>query len=215
MTGVCNPWLDIPLDDYERHMALSKIAQARMLADQLALAVEESKPRSLALIGCAGGNGLETLIGGPSRRIVGVDIVPHYVEVTRERFSKDFPRLELYADDIENLSSRIAPVELVVAALVLEYVDVASAVASLKNLCLPGGNLVILLQDPDERIPPVSPSPYTSLERLAPFMSLKKAGDIIGVCQAAGFALLTSRQIALKSGKRFSVLNFRLQGAAT
>jgi hypothetical protein len=74
---------------------------------------------------------------------------------------------------------------------------------------------VILLQDPAERIPPVSPSPYTSLERLAPFMSLKKAADVIGVCQAAGFALLTSRQIALESRKRFSVLTFRLRGAAT
>lgn len=28
-----NPWLDIPLADYEGHMALPQIAQAKMIAD--------------------------------------------------------------------------------------------------------------------------------------------------------------------------------------
>jgi hypothetical protein len=117
-------------------MTLPEIAQARMLADQLAFAVAEHIPRSLALVGCAGEHGLETLVGGPVRRIVGVDINPHYIEATRNRFSKCFSQLELYAQDIENIRSRIAPVELIIAALVLEYVDTACAVASLKNLGL-------------------------------------------------------------------------------
>lgn len=210
MTDVRNPWLDIPLCDYERHMASPEIAQARMLADQLALAVEENKPRSLALIGCAGGNGLETLIGGPTQRIVGIDINPHYVEITRSRFSKYFSQLEVYADDIGNLRSKIVPVELIVAALILEYVDMASAINTMKNLCVPDGKLVILLQNPAEKIQPVSPSPCTNLEILAPFMRLKKAGDVVSSCQAAGFALLASHQIALESGKRFSILTFKL-----
>jgi hypothetical protein len=68
VTIVRNPWLDIPLDDYERHMALPEIAQARMLADQVALAAAEHKPRSLALVGCAERNGLETMAGGPLQR---------------------------------------------------------------------------------------------------------------------------------------------------
>jgi hypothetical protein len=75
--------------------------------------------------------------------------------------------LEVHADDIENLKSEIAPVELITAALIPEYVDTASAINTRKNLCLPDRKLVILLQNPTENIQPVSPSLYTSLEILA------------------------------------------------
>jgi SAM-dependent methyltransferase len=204
-----NPWLDIPLCDYER----LEVAQAPMLADQLARAIEETKPRSLALIGCAGGNGLKTLVGAPTKRIVAIDINPHYVEITRSRFEKNVTQLQVYADDIESLRSAIAPVELIFAALIFEYVDTGRAINTMKNLCLPNGQLVILLQNPDETMQPVSPSPCSGLEILAPFIRLKKAGDVISSCQAAGFALSTSYQIALESGKCFSSLTFKLQRA--
>lgn len=46
---VASPWLDIPLADYEGHMAMPEIAQARMLADELESAVREHAP--LVLVG--------------------------------------------------------------------------------------------------------------------------------------------------------------------
>ena len=60
---VASPWLDIPLADYEGHMALPEIAQARMLADELESAVRQHAPSSVAIIGCSGGNGFVRLIG--------------------------------------------------------------------------------------------------------------------------------------------------------
>jgi len=59
-----NPWLDIPLQDYERYMSLPEIGQAQMLADQFELLIKRHSPASVALIGCAGGNGLERLTRG-------------------------------------------------------------------------------------------------------------------------------------------------------
>jgi hypothetical protein len=35
-----NPWLSIPLDDYEGHMSLPAVGQARMIAEQLDFALE-------------------------------------------------------------------------------------------------------------------------------------------------------------------------------
>src|SRR5580692_4374755 len=52
-----NPWLDIPLEDYEGHMSLPAIGQAQMLADQLVLLIERERPTSIAVVGCAGGTG--------------------------------------------------------------------------------------------------------------------------------------------------------------
>ena len=39
-----NPWLDIPLSDYEGHMALPQVDQARVLADQLAAVLALHRP---------------------------------------------------------------------------------------------------------------------------------------------------------------------------
>ncbi len=56
-----NSWLDIPLADYESHMALPYVAQAQLLSDLFAEALQELSPESVALLGCAGGNGFEAL----------------------------------------------------------------------------------------------------------------------------------------------------------
>ena len=114
----------------------------------------------------------------------------------------------MYEDHIETLRSSIAPVELIVAGLIVEYLDMERAINTMKTLCLPQGKLVILLQNPSETMPPVSPSPNDRLEILALFMRLRRACDVFSSCQAAGFTFLASRQIALDSGKAFSILTF-------
>jgi hypothetical protein len=51
-----NPWLDVPLNDYEGHMALPGVGQADLIAELLYQAVARWAPASIAVIGCAGGN---------------------------------------------------------------------------------------------------------------------------------------------------------------
>jgi hypothetical protein len=43
-----NPWLQIPLDDYESHMSLPAVGQAQMIADQLERAIARWAPASPA-----------------------------------------------------------------------------------------------------------------------------------------------------------------------
>jgi hypothetical protein len=50
---VSNPWLKIPLDDYEGHMSLPAVGQAQMIAEQLDRSLERWAPTSIAVIGCA------------------------------------------------------------------------------------------------------------------------------------------------------------------
>ncbi|RPI77037.1 MAG: hypothetical protein EHM45_10650 [Desulfobacteraceae bacterium] len=56
-----NPWLEIPLCDYEGHRALPQVAQARLLADVFARALGRYSPESVAVLGCAGGSGFERI----------------------------------------------------------------------------------------------------------------------------------------------------------
>jgi hypothetical protein len=48
-----SPWLTIPLEDYEAHMALPAVGQAQMLAEQLAILIERRAPASAAVMGAA------------------------------------------------------------------------------------------------------------------------------------------------------------------
>jgi hypothetical protein len=70
--GVMNsPWLDVPLADYEGHMALPGIEQAQLLSDIFAGVLAKFSPRSVAVIGCAGGNGFDRIPPAISR-VVGL-----------------------------------------------------------------------------------------------------------------------------------------------
>jgi trans-aconitate methyltransferase len=141
-----NPWLDIPLADYEGHMSLPSIGQARMLADEFELLIERWRPASVAIIGCAGGNGLERIVRGTVPRMVAVDVNPQYVEATRERHAGRLPGLQLICADVQSDELRFEPVELIYAALILEYVDRPAAFATLKRNLSPGGTLAVVLQ---------------------------------------------------------------------
>ena len=69
-----NPWLDIPLADYEAHMALPHVDQASLLSDVFADALSKYSPRAAAILGCAGGNGLDRVDVKQTERVVCVDI---------------------------------------------------------------------------------------------------------------------------------------------
>ncbi|MFY9641288.1 MAG: hypothetical protein WA384_03865 [Rhodomicrobium sp.] len=45
-----NPWLEIPLKDYEAHVSLPEVAQAACLADTLDRLVRDHAPESVAVI---------------------------------------------------------------------------------------------------------------------------------------------------------------------
>ena len=205
---VASPWLDIPLADYEGHMALPEIAQAGMLADQLESAVRQHAPSSIAIIGCSGGNGFERLIGTTVERIVGIDINPTYVAAARARFGTQLPKLALYVADIQGALPNIMPMEMIFAGLIFEYVDLPAAMHNLWRLCAPGGTLVAVLQAPSAEAKAVSPSPYGSLQRLGPAMRLRDAREVKCTAVEAGFAPATMRSLTLPSGKSFTVLSF-------
>ena len=204
-----NPWLEIPLADYEAHMALPSIGQSRLIADQLEALVRTFRPHSIGIIGCAGGNGLDRLVGSSVSRVVGVDLNPDYIEQTRQRYAGCFPGLELYIADIQTAVSLFEPVDLLFVALVLEYVDLDRTMRALWRHCKDDGVLAVISQLPHQTMTDVSPSPYTTLSRLAPVMHLVSPKELQQRAGYAGFCSEHSSTILSPSGKSFSVDTFR------
>ena len=78
-----NPWLALPLEDYEGHMGSAAVNQLVPLADLFGEALARLRPRSVAVLGVAGGNGLEHVDGTLTTRVVAVDVNQAYLDATR------------------------------------------------------------------------------------------------------------------------------------
>jgi len=204
-----NPWTQIALPDYEGHMALPSIGQAAMLADEFHKAVAARQPKSVALLGCAGGNGLDALYGSRVDRIVCVDINSTYLATLQQRHQAELPGLECHACQMETFRSP-RPVELVFGGLIFEYTRLEEALESVALLLTHGGDFYALLQLPVTGLATVSPSPYApALTGVAAFFRHVDTHTMIGLAEAKQLQLVEDRLIRLASGKSFALLRFR------
>ena len=203
-----NPWLDIPLSDYEGHMALPAVGQASLIAKLLGQAISRWAPSSLAIIGCAGGNGFEQIRPDLVKRVVAVDLNSQYIQKTRERHLQRLPSLELLCADVQSEHLDYGPVDFTYAALLFEYVDISSVLRTLKRNSRPGAALTTVLQLPHAAMSLVSPSPYQSLGSLASLMTLVAPEELQSAARKTGFAFADAATVELPSGKQFCIQNF-------
>jgi hypothetical protein len=209
-----NPWTEIPLNDYEGHMAFPAVGQAAMLAEEFGKAIAATRPKSVALLGCAGGNGLDALRGADVERVVCVDINAAYLEVLERRYRREIPGLECHASEVEGFRSH-TPVDLVFGGLIFEFTRLEEAVESVSLLLAPKGLFCALLQLPAAGLSTVSPSPHAqSLARVIGFFQYVGPGRLAELCERKALALIEQRVIQLDSGKSFAVVRFARTGNA-
>jgi SAM-dependent methyltransferase len=204
-----NPWNTISLADYEAHMALPTVGQAALIANELSRAGEAHGPASIAVLGCAGGNGLERLLGGSARRVVALDINRDYVATVEARFRGRIEGLEAIVGNVEDDAQVFDPVDLIYAALLLEYVDLGRALKFMRRHCQPAGILVVVLQLPSTEIAHITPSPYVSLRELEPIFRFVSPTELGRLAAEAGFQTMGSRIVTASGGKSFSLQEFR------
>jgi hypothetical protein len=116
---VDNPWLKVPLADYESHMNSAGVEQSAALSELFAGALARCQPESIAVIGIAGGDGLDHIDSSVTRRVVGIDINPAYLDAVRQRYGQ-MQGLELMCADLTERFDGCSPVQLVHATLVFE-----------------------------------------------------------------------------------------------
>ncbi|HEY6618471.1 MAG TPA: class I SAM-dependent methyltransferase [Steroidobacteraceae bacterium] len=186
-------------------MASAGVDQASLLADVFSTVLRKFSPASVAVIGCAGGNGFDRMDPRTTTRVVALDINPEYLAATERRYSKVFRQLVLHNADIARTELDLEPVDLGFAALLLEYVDVAAALRNLLSLCRQAGHLVVVLQLPSSALPAITATAVPTIMGLAAVIKLV---DPLALEQAAcriGFALRESTRVTSSRGKQFAV----------
>jgi SAM-dependent methyltransferase len=203
-----NPWLGLSLDDYEGHMRAAGVEQLGALAELFAEALAVTRPPSVAILGIAGGNGLDAVDPSVTRRVVGIDINPAYLDATRRRFAT-LPNLELHCRDLSAGRLALDPVALVHAALVFEHAGAERCLENARSLVAPGGCLSVVLQLPSATEGGVSRSPFPAIQALARTFSLVDRAAFVRQLAASGCALLHESTRPLPAGKAFWLGIFR------
>jgi SAM-dependent methyltransferase len=138
-----------------------------------------------------------------------VDLNGLYLQEARNRFGKTFRALELVEGDIQNDAIAFDPVELIYAALMLEYVNVDATFSQLHRLLSPGGTLVTVIQLSNAAIPAVTPSPDSSLQSLESIMRFIAPEFLPEVARRNGLTQTASSTRQAPGGKCFQVQTFR------
>lgn len=196
-----NPWLAIPWQDYEGHMSCPAVGQLQLLSSLFAEALASYRPASVAILGCATGNGLEHVDPAVTRTVVGLDLNLAYLAVARRRFAGTVPGLELVACNLSSFDCRSGSLDLVFAGLIFEYLDPRALVGRVAGWLAPQGVLVAVLQLPSETSGKVSETGYASLRLLDDAMTLIEPGDLQRAAEQAGLVATTARTHRTVSGK--------------
>lgn len=166
-----NPWLAVPLSDYEQHMRSVEVQQFDALADLFAEALQLCQPSSVAVLGIAGGNGLDRIDGNITTRVVGLDLNPLYLEAAGKRYSH-LAGLELHCVDLSEQDVELEPVQLVHAALIFEHAGTDRCLENALSMVRPGGEFSVVLQLPTEDGPAVGLTPFSSMQDLKSHFTL-------------------------------------------
>ena len=203
-----NPWLDIPEVDYVGHMSSPTVNQRPMLSRLMGDVLASFRPRTMLVLGCSTGNGLERVNPEVTSRVTVVDLNPAYLLRLGERFSNPGFALDVQCADLDDIVLEPEAFDLIHAALVLEYVEWPLLVPRVSSALKPGGVLSVVLQLPSSTSPAVTPTPFVSLRSLESLFHFVEPGALVTAARDAGLTVTSRRTESLPAGKAFEVLRF-------
>jgi hypothetical protein len=176
------------------------VGQLPVLAELFQWVLDRYRSESVAVLGVAGGNGLEQIDWMVTKRIVGLDINQQYLDEVQRRFGT-LPGLELHCCDLTERNLNLAPVALVHAALVFEHVGLGIALENALSLVAASGRLSVVLQLPSKEEQGVASTRYTSMQTLKRDFALIDTSELQRRLSQNGFELAERQTRFLPAGK--------------
>jgi hypothetical protein len=197
-----NPWEEIDLAIYEKHMSLATVNQLGVL-NKIMKSQLDYDVNSVAIWGIAGGNGLEHISCNNFTSVYGIDINQNYLKVAKERFSH-LKCLYLEKFDLVDLSITLPSVDLVIANLLLEYIGLDNFIKQIdKNS---PKYLSCLIQN-DNGNEFVSSSIYSDNFKNLPCSNIEK-DVLINELDIINFNIILEEKYNLPNTKEFIRLDF-------
>jgi predicted TPR repeat methyltransferase len=202
-----NPWQEIPFEQYESHMSHQSVGQLQALSNISRSFLQKYKPVSFAIAGACTGNGLEHVNNDITKNIYCIDINPQFLEIAMQRFGSALKGLQMINADLDKDKITIRDCDLIIAALVFEYVDCGRLLETLKGMLSKDGVLVVVIQKSSNQNF-VSDTGNPSLRSLTSFAKEIDAVDLINLASAIGIEIYSMHQMPLRNGKSFIIMEF-------
>ena len=153
-----NPWEEISLETYEKHMSLDSVKQLQLMNRIMKSQFEDYPVDTVMILGVAGGNGLEHIDIKKYKNVYGVDINELYLQETQKRYSNLADILQCLHLDIVCETEKLPQSQLLVANLLIEYIGYDAFVRAV-NIINPEYISCVIQINTDEEMW-VSDSPY-------------------------------------------------------
>ena len=153
-----NPWEEISLETYEKHMSLDSVKQLQLMNRIMKSQFEDYPVDIVMILGIAGGNGLEHIDIKKYKKVYGVDINELYLQETQKRYSNLADILQCLHLDIVCETEKLPQSQLLVANLLIEYIGYDAFVRAV-NIINPEYISCVIQINTDEEMW-VSDSPY-------------------------------------------------------
>ena len=153
-----NPWEEINLTDYEKHMSLDSVKQLQTMNSIMKDQFEAYTVDTVMVLGVAGGNGLEHIQKEKYKTVYAVDINAEYLRNVSERYAKLSDVLKCIHLDLIKDADTLPSAQLIIANLLIEYIGYSAFQKVIKKTIPEYVSCVIQINTDEEEW--VSDSPY-------------------------------------------------------
>lgn len=201
-----NPFLEIPLDIYEKHMSLENVQQLPILNSIMKKQLISYDVNSVMILGIAGGNGLEHIDIKKTDIVYGVDINETYLQACRHRYSDLDRHLETICVDLTSKDIEIPNAQLVLANLFVEYIGYDAFTHHMKAITPDFISVVIQINEQEGF---VSESPYQhAFDKVSEVHHQMEENELCNALSKIGYSPLYREDIPLPNGKKFIRVDF-------
>ena len=205
---MANPWEDIGLDDYEKHMSMDSIRQLQVMNVIMKEQFGKYPVETAMVLGIAGGNGLEHVSREKYKKVYGIDINKEYLKAVMQRYQSFSGILECMQIDLMKDCSHLPKAQLVIANLLIEYIGYQSFQKVVLQAEPEYVSCVIQINMDD--INWVSDSPYLhAFDRLDEVHCQMEERDLGRAMEGIGYRELNRQCYDVPNGKALVRMDFR------
>ena len=202
-----NPWEEISLDDYENHMSLDSVRQLQALDSIMKEQFAAYPVETAAVLGVAGGNGLEHIDTNKFRTVYGIDINADYLRAVTQRYTQLSGVLECLHIDLISEAKKLPQAQLLIANLLIEYIGYGVFQRAVLQTAPEFVSCVIQINTDAEQW--VSESPYLrAFDRLDEVHHQMEEKALTAAMEEIGYSLILQESYPLPNGKALVRLDF-------
>ena len=202
-----NPWEEISLDDYEKHMSLESVRQLQVMNAIMKGQFSAYPVDTAMILGVAGGNGLEHIDTDKFHTVYGVDINADYLHAVSQRYIQLSGVLECLHIDLINETEKLPQAQLLIANLLIEYIGYGAFQRAVLQTAPRYVSCVIQINTDAEQW--VSESPYLrAFDRLDEVHHQMEEKALTAAMNKIGYSLILQESFPLPNGKALVRLDF-------